>query len=249
MNTHHPAMPLRQFLDERGVVMPSLVSVARLHKDFAVEPPLAMTKSATWNLPVSVGAFSMVHGPGHIQSVSIGRYCSIAPYAVIGANEHAIDWLSTSSLLEDPHLFGWNKLPALAALNTVKGYSFEDSVKPITIGNDVWIGHGAFVRGGVTIGDGAIIGSMANVIHDIPPYAIAVGNPARVLRLRFSEDIVKECLAFKWWRFSPDVALSTDPRNIRQSLDRMRDAEAKGQIVPYAPNAITRDKLHALGYS
>src|SRR5690606_10031801 len=63
--------------------------------------------------------------------------------------------------------------------------------KPVAIGNDVWIGHGAVVMPGVSIGDGAVVGANAVVTKDVPPYHIVAGAPARVLRPRFAEDVVR----------------------------------------------------------
>ena len=71
----------------------------------------------------------------------------------------------------------------------------------IIIGHDVWIGHGVKILGGVKIGNGAVIGTGAIVAKNIPPYAIAVGNPARVIKYRFDEETIKKLLAVKWWNW------------------------------------------------
>lgn len=67
------------------------------------------------------------------------------------------------------------------------------------IGNDVWIGQNAVILPGVHIGDGAIIGADSVVGSDIEPYTIVVGNPARVLRKRFDDELIELMLSFKWW--------------------------------------------------
>ena len=72
------------------------------------------------------------------------------------------------------------------------------------IGNDVWIGRCATVMGGVKIGSGAIIGANSVVAKDIPPYAIAVGNPAQVVKYRFNEEQIKKFMAIKWWNWDID---------------------------------------------
>ncbi len=74
--------------------------------------------------------------------------------------------------------------------------------KPITIGNDVWIGTGAVLLDGVTIGDGAIVGAYAVVKKDVEPYAIVVGNPAKVKGYRFRGDQALALLKIKWWEWS-----------------------------------------------
>ncbi|MCB1113643.1 MAG: CatB-related O-acetyltransferase [Chlamydiia bacterium] len=71
----------------------------------------------------------------------------------------------------------------------------------IVVGNDVWIGYDAFIRGGVTIGDGAIVAAKSVVTKDVPPYAIVAGNPARVVKMRFDEETVKRLLDIAWWNW------------------------------------------------
>ncbi len=67
------------------------------------------------------------------------------------------------------------------------------------IGSDVWIGTDAFLMPGIKIGDGAIVGARAVVTKDVPPYAIAGGNPAKILKYRFPQDMISELLKIKWW--------------------------------------------------
>jgi virginiamycin A acetyltransferase len=73
------------------------------------------------------------------------------------------------------------------------------------IGNDVWIGREAVIMPGVSIGDGAIIGSHAVVAKDVPPYGVAVGNPARIAKLRFDRDTIERLLAIRWWDWPADL--------------------------------------------
>ena len=75
----------------------------------------------------------------------------------------------------------------------------------IIIGNDVWIGQGVRILSGVTIGDGAIIGAGAVIASDVPPYTIAVGNPWRVLRKRFTDDQIEKLLAIGWWDWGREL--------------------------------------------
>jgi virginiamycin A acetyltransferase len=72
------------------------------------------------------------------------------------------------------------------------------------IGNDVWIGREAVIMPGVTVGDGAIIGTRAQVARDVPPYAIVVGNPGRIVKIRFAPGIVAELLDIRWWDWDAD---------------------------------------------
>lgn len=117
-----------------------------------------------------VGDYCYIGSKGVFNNVVIGNYCSIAPQVQIGGMEHAIHDLSTNTWLSD------------------KG---NDSGKTI-IEPDVWIAAGSIIRQGVRIGQGAVIGANSFVNTDIPPYAIAVGSPAKVVRYRFSKEVVME---------------------------------------------------------
>ena len=120
----------------------------------------------------------------------IGKFCQIAAgveFVMNGAN-HQMNAVSTFPFYT---LEGWNMTaPAMRDL-PIKG----DTV----IGNDVWIGQNAVILPGVHIGDGAIIGANSVVGSDVAPYTIAAGNPARVLRKRFDEELIELLLRFKWW--------------------------------------------------
>ena len=74
----------------------------------------------------------------------------------------------------------------------------------IRIGSDVWICHGAVILDGVTIGDGAVVGAFSVVASDVEPYAVVVGNPAKVVKYRFDEPICKALLKIRWWDWSKE---------------------------------------------
>ncbi len=126
----------------------------------------------------------------------IGKFCAIAKgieFVMNGAN-HRMGSVSTYPFNIMGN--GWEAFtPALNEL-PYKG----DTV----IGNDVWIGQNVTIMPGVHIGDGAIIGANSVVASDVPPYAIAVGNPCRIVRKRFSDDLIEYLLEIKWWDWSPE---------------------------------------------
>ena len=75
----------------------------------------------------------------------------------------------------------------------------EDVLRPVSIGNDVWIGARVIVLGGVTIGNGAVIGAGSVVTRDVPPYAVVAGTPARLIRYRFEEPVIRRLEELRWW--------------------------------------------------
>lgn len=222
-------------LELHGIVMPGVQAGSTFHPSSLFEAPCVVTKSIRYDTAVSVGAFSMVHGPGECVGVSIGRYCSIAPYAVLGANEHSIDWLSTSSLLENPNLFGWSKLTQIVPEQTaeLKGTPFADSIRPIVIGHDVWIGQSAFVRGRVTIGNGAVVAAGSIVTRDVEPYSIVAGNPARHVRYRFDERTIEQLELLKWWEYSAFDLIPLGLNNVESAIEKISEAISKEVIQPY----------------
>lgn len=139
------------------------------------------------NVDIGMYTFGGCFNPGQIDKhTTIGRYSSIARTAWVMNRNHPIDHKSSCALFFNP-VFGFTK----------KDYI---EYTPLTIGNDVWIGHNACILPHVrNIGDGAIVAAGAIVNKDVPPYAIVVGNPARVVRYRFSKKVIDELLSSKWW--------------------------------------------------
>jgi tetrahydrodipicolinate N-succinyltransferase len=83
-----------------------------------------------------------------------------------------------------------------------KEYELPDKEGIIMIGNDVWIGAGALILSGVTIGDGAIVGAGSVVTHDVPPYAVVGGVPAKIIRFRYNKDQIEALLKIAWWNWN-----------------------------------------------
>ncbi len=131
----------------------------------------------------------------------VGRFSSLAKnlYLLIGGNHPLKNVVSTSPLDKGGvvrEIFGKVR-PDLAPLANKRRNPIQ-----VIVGHDVWIGRGVTIMGGVKIGNGAVIGANSVVAKDIPPYAIAVGNPVRVVKYRFDEAIIKKFLAVKWWNWS-----------------------------------------------
>lgn len=178
---------------------------ATLPRDCAFEPPCSL-KWMNVQHSLQLGAFSYAVS-GFYFGCRIGRYCSFGEQVQIGRHPHAMHWVTTSPFFHTPYRNVLDQdLPPGIELTPFK--DFKRSTRPVqakltTLGNDVWIGHGAFVLPGVTIGDGAVVAAMAVVTKDVPPYAIVAGSPARVIRLRFPEAQVQRLLESRWWEFAP----------------------------------------------
>ena len=166
-------------------------------------------KSVIQNPNITVGDYTMYHDfvhdpvlfeknnvlyqyPINHDKLTIGKFCSIACGArfLFNSANHTMTSLSTYPF---PLFFEeWG----LDMKNVADAW---DNKGDIVVGNDVWIGYEAVVLAGVTIGDGAIVGTRAVVTRDVPPYTIVGGVPAKPIRKRFSEEIVSSLLKIKWW--------------------------------------------------
>lgn len=145
-----------------------------------------------------VGPYSYVGPKTNLVYANIGKFCSIGQNCEIGLATHTLNYLSTSPLFtEKNRLFGqrWNKTEVV-----VHPY------KNVNIGNDVWIGCNVLIMGGVSIGDGAVIGAGTVVTKDVPMYAIVAGVPAKIIKMRFPDEVLKKLKVFNWWNI-PDSIL------------------------------------------
>lgn len=147
---------------------------------------------------VRLDDYSYISRNSYIDNTEIGKFCSIGPNFCCGLGIHPTNGISTS--------------PMFYSTAKQNGFSLttDDKIiesKQIIIGNDVFIGANVTVLDGVAIGNGAVIGAGAVVTKDIPPYAIAVGVPAKVVKYRINDVQVKEMERIQWWNFD-DTKLS-----------------------------------------
>jgi acetyltransferase-like isoleucine patch superfamily enzyme len=222
-------------LDRVGLRLPGLRQTRRLASGSRIEAPTSIISTVAPGAFIDVGAFCNLSG-GTINNVRFGRYCSVASGVVIGPHEHPTDWLTTSRIAYYPEVNGWDELVAGPSLGKVHALHrpFPESCPVTDIGPDVWIGQGAFVKAGVAIGAGAIIGGRATVLRDVPAYAIVVGTPGRVLRLRFPDATVERLLALRWWQYSLYDLFDAPMDSIDAALDKIEELVAGGSIAPYA---------------
>lgn len=133
-----------------------------------------------------------------IVNTDIGAFCSISDHVFIGGAEHPMDWVSTSPVFQNVRRSGPTKRFAKFDL---------PQLKKTIIGSDVWIGHGVTIKQGVVIGDGAVIGSNALVTKNIPPYAVVGGVPAKLIKYRFSPEVIDRLEEIQWWNL-PDEKIT-----------------------------------------
>lgn len=176
----------------------------------------------------TMGKCSYISG-ARVENADIGSFCSIGHQALIGGlGRHPTRYLSTHPVF-------------YSALGQI-GITFSRENKFLelprtTIGNDVWIGARAIVLDGLSIGDGCIIAAGSVVTKDVAPFSIVGGIPAKLIRMRFSEDVVELLLAWKWWDLPLDTLRQIGPEFSKRESWEKRDVE---QLVRLT------DELHAV---
>ncbi len=141
---------------------------------------------------MSVGDFSYFERHAEAIYANIGKFCSIAANSRINALEHPMERLTTHKVSYRPNEY-------FRFLGVDAAFRERRQTKKVVIGHDVWIGHGAIVLAGRSIGTGAVVAGGAVVTKDIPAYTIVAGNPARPVRRRFPEDIADRLQKLAWW--------------------------------------------------
>lgn len=181
-------------------------------------------------LEVELGDYSYVVNDSDIAYATVGKFTSIAAMTRINPGNHPMDRASQSHFTyrasayfdgepDETDFFSWRRQ------------------HHVTIGHDVWIGHGAIVLPGRHVGTGAVIGAGSVVTKDIPAYAIAVGNPARVIRRRLAEDVAAEMLALAWWDWPHD--------QLRAALPDFRALSATDFVAKYSRSAMQPSRAQA----
>lgn len=156
-----------------------------MYNDFVNDPTLFEKNNVVYHYPINY------------DKLYIGKFCSIACGVrfLFNSANHSMASLSTYPFLIFFEEWG---------LDVSRITDAWDNKGDIVVGNDVWIGYEAVILAGVTIGDGAIIGTRAVVTKDVPPYTIVGGVPAKVIRKRFSDDVISALLKTKWWDWPAD---------------------------------------------
>lgn len=179
----------RMYWWQRSLRIGATIESALVNRRAVVEEGVVVRAGVTIGEDVRLARRSYVSGPGTIvDSADIGPFCSIAAGALIGLGEHPLDWVSTHPAFYSRR-FGLIKADDL---------NRPRARRPV-LQADVWVGAGALIRRGVTIGVGAVIGMGSVVLRDVEPYSIVAGVPARHVRFRIDAPLRASLLSSEWW--------------------------------------------------
>lgn len=159
----------------------------------------------------TIGQRTRINHPSYIDECHIGAFCAIGGRLVVRGSNHETRFLNMQS---------WSQRNVIKSSVAVAGHKQRD----VRIGNGVWIGDSVVILPNVVIGDGAVIGAGSIVTRDVPPYAIAVGNPARVIKMRFPESVVALLSTVSWWNWS-DATIQANSWLFERDLQSLNNAE------------------------
>lgn len=141
----------------------------------------------------------------------IGNFCSIAKVNIYLGGNHRTDWVTT-------YPFGAVNKDTFNLFN-VDDHGHPSTRGDVIIGNDVWIGDNVTIMSGVTIGDGAVIACNSHVVKNVEPYSLVGGNPAKLIKYRFSQEQIDKLLEIKWWNWDNDKINKFTPLLCNNNID------------------------------
>lgn len=184
-----------------------------LYKPKLISPPF-FTKDYFKNSSYVIGDYSYgkpnIRFPHPDSNLRIGKFCSISSGVNIflGGN-HRVDWVTT---------YPFNDISFFSEhCNNLKGH--PSTKGDVNIGNDVWIGFGATIMSGVTIGNGSVIAANSLLTKDVGPYQIWGGNPARLIKKRFTDREIEYLNKMAWWDWDIDKVIALSPKLCSENLN------------------------------
>ncbi|WP_164511460.1 CatB-related O-acetyltransferase [Levilactobacillus cerevisiae] len=211
-----------------------------------IEPYTAFGRGTAFH---TMGAFSYSWSILPVNTV-VGRYSSIAAECRVMNVNHALHHFTTSSLTFDHDHQPFNDYladhPELQ-FNTV-GQDGMYQIQPVVIGNDVWIGRGCvFGNKGIVVNDGAVVAAGSLVTHDVPPYAVVGGWPAKVIKFRFDFATIHTLMNLKWWQYDFGQFSTVEVQeDIDDFIKKVRTLRSSDCLTPYNPAPLTLQDIQAV---
>ena len=213
----------------------------RIHRSLKLEPYTAFLQG---NHLWSMGSFSYSHSVLPI-TTQMGRYCSIAKGVSVLGIRHPLEWATTSSSTYDPNFSIFQSFLEDQKLDSkdfkVRQLPQQQPEQGLIIGHDVWIGANCVLKRNLNIDTGAVIAANSVVVKDVPPYAIVGGNPAKVLRYRFSTDQISKLLQSQWWQYHFVDIQNLDIENIDDFLEQIKALQSRLSI--FSPKTLQFSEL------
>ena len=197
---------------------------AILDKSTQYETPISLYGTAWVKRDCKIGAYTYINSNTTIYPrTDIGRYCSIGKNNEVATFNHPLNWLSTSP-------FQYNMKLHFPKYETECNQIKTERLEKTIIGNDVWIGATCIIKRGVTIGDGAVVAGGAVVIHDVPPYSIVGGVPAKILKYRFDEKTIEKLLTLNWWELTAKELDGVQFDDIQKAIQQLEEIKNKKDL-------------------
>lgn len=188
----------------------------------------------------SIGSFSYSHSPLQ-PGMKIGRYCAISWGLNVTGPRHPYEWLTVNNITYDRHASNivsyLDQKPDAIKFRDARIFEKDMPV----IGNDVWIGQNVTINRGIRIGHGAVVAAFSVVTKDVPAYSIVGGNPAKVIKRRFSDRIIADLLDLQWWNYEPANFMKLDITDIDSFIAEFSDNKAKMDV--FRPQVVTSNDI------